>query len=174
MDKFNEIKDGIYDWINGRTGVTVIWQNENQPIPDVPYFATRLDSIVQIGHPYITPPDDDGSSSVKFSYDFTLHILGFGYGIVEKTHMARQALGRPSVVSALDNKGIAIVEPLPVMDISEVLNDVNMEERSSCDIMMRMSGIEEDEQVGVIEKVTAEGTYQQPGKPDRIESLTVN
>jgi hypothetical protein len=176
LASFNDIKNALHDWAAANTpgSPTVRWDNEGGGVADRPYLILALPTFTQVGHEDIGSPDEvTGNAEIIFQENFTLSILGFGLDIIENTKLLRQSLGRPSVQATLRSAGIVIVDPLPVLDITEVTNDSTYEERSSCDVVLRMSNVFSDEEVGVIENMEGTGTYKQPGRPDIVETIEV-
>jgi len=177
MPTFDQMKDTIYDVINGLTLVAVDsieYQFQNSPHPDKPYFALLLTSFLKIGRDGFTDPDESGVSSMIGNRDFTLQILGFGSGIVEKTTQLQTSFERPDIHELFRDGGIFPYNiDQPVQDISG-LDDSENEERSSWDVMMRTDSVITGVPVGLILKVNGEGTYKQLGKPDITRDLSID
>ena len=173
MIDLNTIKDTIYDWLNGETAVDVIYLDQNMPKINNPYFGLRINSIIRIGHDEIIGPDANGKVKVAGNRDFTLQILGYGSGIIAKTVDAISTLQNPLIKQQLNDGGVIYFDDTPVQDISG-LDESEFEERSQVDVMMRTDTLISDVDVGLIEIVNGEATYQQSGKPDFTRNINVD
>lgn len=178
MIDFSRMKDAIYTWINTYTGIECIWQFQNAPIPDKPFFALRLSSFTQIGKAEpvdavapITPGDKD----IYTTYNFILEILGFGPGIVQNTVQLKSSLAIESIHDTLKTTGgvISFNDTNPVQDISGLDEALN-EERSSWDVQMRTCELITNIPFGQIDIVNAQGTYKNPGKPDLVTNFNID
>lgn len=179
MAEFSTLKDTVYDWIDGQALVpseNIVFQFQNEAIPDKPFFSLRIMSMVQIGDANITKATSGLSDqrNITTTYDFTLEILGFGPDIVEKTHLLRNSLNVPEVHEQLaDGSVISWNNTNLVLDISGLDGEDN-EERSSYDANMRTTEVIEDISVGQISIVNAVGTIKQDGKPDTIINFNID
>ena len=177
MRNFSDMEGAIYDWINGQSLVAseaIVYQIQNKPIPNSPYFSLRLTTFAKIGHDSLVGPDGSDEFELQGNREFTLMIRGFGISIVEKTNTLRDSLELDTVTQQLSDGGVVAYETnLPVIDISGLDQSEN-EERSSYDVLMRTDSIITAIDQGLIETINAEGTYSQPGKTDRVEQLNID
>lgn len=172
MPTKTQIEDAIYDWINGLGVVSssaIIWAFQNAAIPDPPYFSLNLNNFMQIGDDFIAYPDATGKSQIIGNREFTLEILGFGDGVIEKTWAVRDSLNDPNVLTQFRDVGFIMYRSLePVLNISGIDESEN-EERSSYDVMFRTDNIVTDVEFGLIEKTNAVGTLEGGGtSPDTV------
>jgi len=166
------LRDPIYDWILAETGLESVWRDQNAPKIDNPHFVLAFDSFIDMHEPYSHRVDDD-TTELEGSTEFTLLILGFGELIIEKTRALRNSLKKAGVKQTLRTGRIVVWDTLPVVNLSGLFN-TKYEERSSCDIMLRTDYIITDS-VGIIEEIKdIKVTAKQSGKPDKIETFTVD
>jgi hypothetical protein len=177
MRTFDQMKDTIYDTLTSLSLVaagSIEYQNQNSPHPALPYFALDLNSFLKIGRDAFTSPDAQGKSVMIGNREFTLMVLGFGDGIVEKTHQLQTALENPAVHDLFLAGELILVDiDQPIQDISG-LDESENEERSSYDIIMRTESAITDIDVGLIKIINATGTFEQEGKNDIVETLNVD
>lgn len=108
---------------------------------------------------------------VKGQRQFTLNVQAFVRNTISDNQASdpsrnahhyltvlQSSLGLPTVQSQLRASGIAMVEELPVTDLSEEVEDT-IESRASMDVRMRTTSILE-EYIGYIENVSGTGTIQ--------------
>lgn len=164
------IDDGLYDWLTALLDVPVIWENQNVPQPQYPYVSLLKTAVVQLGGvPEIRRTIDNGrpigqeleleaTSMVEFTLSVSAHTDADNgandpmENAVSLVGKARASLGLVSVQRNFqDNLGLAIVEPLPVVDSSLVVNDEWLS-RATFDVRLRTrSSI--TERTGYIDKV---------------------
>jgi hypothetical protein len=169
------IDSGLYDWLVELLGVTVIWANQNVPQPDYPYLTLHRNSMVILGgvpeKRYTTDLGQPAGKEIEIEatsmLEFTLGIQAFvdaGAGAndpmcnaVALLNKARASLGMLSWQRTFqDTLGLAIVEPLAVIDVSEVVNDEWIS-RAALDIRLRTRSVM-TEQTGFTDKVTIKST----------------
>lgn len=131
------IDDGLYDWLFGLLGLPVIWENQNINQPDYPYLSLERGGSVRLGgvpeKRYTTVGVDkeiEATALVEFAVAIHAHVdfatgandpMNNGPYLLEKV---RASLGLVSVQRNFqDNLGLAIVEDMPVQDVSIVVND---------------------------------------------------
>jgi hypothetical protein len=168
------MKDAIYDVINGQTGIECIYNWQDGPIPDKPFFGFTLTAFRKIGRDVFIGPDGSGNYQMQGNRDFTLLIQGFGPGIVEKTFLLQTILERPDIHETFRAGGLFPYDiDQPVQDVSG-LDQSEPEERSSWDLFMRTDSIISDVPAGLIEKVNIDATYKQAGKPDIDSTINID
>ncbi|NJR73242.1 MAG: hypothetical protein HC773_05220 [Scytonema sp. CRU_2_7] len=171
------MKDAIYDWVFGVTGMNTVWQFQNMPVPNKPYIALRISSFIQIGDSQKTPSAVQtlaNEHDVITNWDFVLELLGFGPGVVQATVNLKSSLNDDTIHQALKAGGvISWNDTNPVLDISGV-DDNNNEERSSFDSNMRTSDIITGIPQGMIQIVNIDGTYENPGMSDILTTLNID
>lgn len=86
--------------------------------------------------------------------------------------LLQSSLGLPSVQGQLRGADISMVEELPITDLSEQVEDAFLS-RASMDVRMRtLSSLVEYE--GFIDQVTGVSTFEVPGEPPVIDSISVS
>lgn len=174
MPSFDDMKDTIYDVINGQTGKRCRWDYQDGPIPDKPFFSLSMRVFRKIGRDVFIGPDGSGEYQMNGNREFTLEVLGFGTGIVESTYILQTILERPDVHELLRVGGVIPYDiDQPIEDISG-LDQSQPEERSSYSIFMRTDSIITNVPAGVIEKVNIDATYKQAGKPDINSTINID
>ena len=177
MPSFDDMKDVIYTTIKDMSLVadqSIEYQYQNSPHPNKPYFSLVLTSFNKIAEDAFTDISDSGISSMVGNREFTLMILGFGDGIVEKTTQLRDLLETPAVHAQLKAGGVFPFNVDGTVQNISGLDDSENEERSSYDVLMRTDSVITDIPLGIIKIVNAEGTYEQAGKPDIVETIHVD
>lgn len=165
------IDDGIYDWLVALLpSVSVIWANQNIPQPSYPYLSLLRNAFIELGgvpeKRYTTdlgqPAGDEIEIEATTMAEFTLSIqahVDAGAGANDPAINAVALLGKVGASLGLlsvqrnfqDNLGLAIVERLPVQDISLVVNDEWIS-RAALDVRLRLR-TSITERVGYIDKV---------------------
>lgn len=177
MINLNLLKDTFYTWVTDVTTRACVFQFENVPILQGVYFSLRLDSFNQLGDAeYLEPetPQFPGDKSLVTNWEGMLHTLGFGTDIMQDTLILKNSLNKDEIHQQLKDGGIITWNgENPVLDISGIDNSEN-EQRTSWDTRFRFSSIEVEQDVGQIIIVNADGTYQQPGKPDITTTLNID
>jgi len=177
MPTFGQIKDTIYDVIDSIGLVPsdqISYQYQNSPNPDKPSFTLLLNSFMKIARDVFANQDVSGNTDMIGNREFTLMIMGYGFGIVELTHRLQTQFETPAIHKAFVDGGIVPFNiDNPIQDISG-LDESENEERSSYDVLFRTDSIISEVPLGLIEKVNAEGAYKQEGKPDIITTLNID
>jgi len=174
MPSFDTIKNTIYDVIYGKTSIECQWNWQDGSIPAKPFFSLGLPTFRKIGRDVLIGPDISGNFQMNGNRDFTLSILGFGTGIVEKTYLLQTIFERPDVHELFRIGGIFPYDiDQQIIEISG-LDQSQPEERSSYDVFMRTDNIVTGIPAGIIEKVNIEATYEQFGKPDIETEINID
>jgi len=174
MIDFSAIKDDLYDLIVDATSLEVVWGNQNNPYrqDSQPHFSCILSVVDSRNHDYMGPPDNSGVSTFTGDRELTLLIHGFGTGIVEKTSELRDKLQMKKYLTMLDEAGLVLVDWMPVLDISG-LYGTEFEERSSFDVRLRTLTQNDDNSVGLIETINAEGELNGSKQDPRTMEISV-
>lgn len=173
MFNFSTILGGIYDWLYAAAGITVIKAEQNIVKPATPYLTFRIASIVQVGEDYISEPNSSGKATISGTRDFIIQVQGFGDGVILKLETARSALQQPAVIAALTTSKIVIFDRGAVENITGI-DESEYEERASLDISGRSELITSNVDVGLIKIVNGVAEYNQPGRPDRVGSISID
>lgn len=174
MIDLSAIKDALYDLIVDATSLEMVWENQNNPYrqDSQPHFTCMLSVVNSRNHDYMSPPNDSGVSTFTGDREITLLIHGFGIGIVEKTSELRDKLQMKKYLTMLDSAGLALVDWMAVTDISGLYGS-EFEERSSFDVILRTRTQNEDDSVGLIETINAEGELNGSKQDPRILDISV-
>ena len=165
------IDNGLYDWLVELLDVSVIWVNQNVPQPDYPYVTLERNSMIILGgvpeKRYTTDLGQPAGKEIEIEatsmLEFTLALQAFvdssaGANDPMRNAMALLAKARASLGmlswqrTFQDSLGLAIVQELPVLDISEVVNDEWIS-RAAFDVRLRTRTVM-TEQTGYTDKVT--------------------
>ena len=174
MIDLSTIKNALYDLIVDATSLEVVWENQNNPYrqDSKPYFTCMLSVINSINHDYMSPPNDSGVSTFTGDRELTLLIHGFGTGIVEITSGLRDKLQMKKYLTMLDEAGLAFVDSMPVNDITGLYGS-EFEERSSFDVILRTLTQNDDDTIGLIEIINAEGELDGSEQGPRTVDISV-
>jgi len=182
MISLSSIQDAFFDWVNENTTVgtnNIIWSFQNVPVPEQtdPYITLRILTLSQIGDAdFKTPeaPINEGDKDMIITLDGMLEIQGFNFGVMQQLIDLKRSINIPSVHQTLrDSDIITWNMPSPISDISG-LDDVENEERALYEQEFRVNDIESNIDLGSIVIVNANGTYEQPGKPDITTILNID
>lgn len=167
-----DIKTGLQAVLATTTGITVIFANQDGPIPDAPFATILITTINTPGHDEQLPTDAAGDTDFKGNRDFTLSFQVFGPNAYQYALDLAAALERPSTRELLYGYGIVYVNRENVTDLTEYL-DTGFEERAGMDIFFRVSSIH-SENTGLIEKVSGTAVYNKAdGQPAVTENYTI-
>jgi len=164
------IDDGIYDWIVGLLDLAVIWENQNVPQPDYPYVSLLRTAFIElggvpekrwsydVGQPAGQGLELEATSMVEFTLSAQAHVDADA-GANDPSCNAVALLGKLRASLGLltvqrnfqDTLGLAIVQPMPVQDISLVVNDEWIS-RAVFDVRLRTRSVM-TERTGYIDKV---------------------
>ena len=172
------LRDALYalikDWIEGNSGLQAIPADDNGPKPDKTFFTFRLDSFNQIGFADISSPDEITELvTIKSNEDFTCEIQCFGNGAMDKSRELRDTLQLPSIQDLFMDSGVSVWDWLTIQNISG-LDESEIEERSSFDMMLRLLNSKENIDLGIIKNVEGTGKIEKPDGTDQIINLEIN
>lgn len=179
MIDWNAVQLALWTWVDGVDSGTVIWAEQNAPIPDGAFATLRLASLVQVGQDFTAPPVETGPGTDVFESDitgnreFTLEVQTFGADAFGRAEAIRSSLQRVSVLDALRAAGIVFVDRLGITNVT-ALDGNRQEERAAVDILFRAAQVQTEE-LPVIETVEVESAkYLSPdGSTAYEDSFTI-
>lgn len=141
------------DVISTLTQYSIIWADQDDPRPPLPYISLRVMREREQQHPYEAPVDANGNQESSTDSACVVEIQAYGpnaYGIMKSL---RASLGFQSTGDQLAGTGISIMHRGDVMNITELLNNTFHEERAAVEVIFgyRFSATDN---VGVISTVT--------------------
>lgn len=169
----SEIKALISQWVEQNRPApewTPAFRNQNAPVPDRPFVSLMLTSQIDVGDPSVGAPDSaTGIAVLTKDRQITLSVQTHGPGAYDAAMALYDSLHKHGVqVFLFRNGGMAFVQHLtPVNNLSEILQSTN-EERAQFDVEFR-TGVELDDDVGLIEQVQATGTFDDVTAPVPID-----
>lgn len=137
-----------------------VFRNQNAPVPDRPFVSLMLLSRIDVGDPSAGPPDPvTGIAILTKDRQITLSVQTFGPDAFDTAMALYDSLHKHAVqVFLFRANDLAFTQHLtPVSDISEIVGSTQ-EERAQFDVEFR-TGVELEDDVGLIEKVEATGTF---------------
>ena len=155
--------------------------------PSIPQLFT-VEVTDDIDGDQISRANNDAGNEVEVkvtgSREFTLNVQAFerntrtdnpasdpGRNAYNTLTVLQSSLGLSSVQAQLRDVDIAMIEELPITDLSEKVEDALLS-RASMDVRMRtLSSLVEYE--GFIDQVTGISTFDVPGEPPVIDSISV-
>lgn len=173
------IDDALHAWIVSALSITaarVIWANQNLPQPAYPYVTLQHPGLVEVGTLDETISSTDLTADPgeeiellttgprEFTLTVTAHVdvgtdaYNSDAQATALLSLAQSSLGQRSVLDALSVAGIAIIERLPVLDTSVVVNG-EWNSQATMDVRMRVTS-EMTEQIGYIDKVKLTSTFE--------------
>jgi hypothetical protein len=154
------IVQGLREWVVenvGVSGTSVIWAEQDGPIPARPFVDLKILSTSRVGIPEITAPNGvTGIGSIKQEVLQTLQTRIFGPAAATIAMNLRNSIEKPSVQAKLRADGLAYVRVLA--DIQQVpeIAGTKWESRVIIDWQFRSSVVLTDD-LGVIENVEITG-----------------
>lgn len=169
--KFLDLQDYLWAWadVNTPHECVVIWDKPNVPRPCEPYVTLNLIvTSMKTGHDsWIYESGDNfciGGQRIA-----TLSVIAYGPDLKEQVPQGinsaqqiildlRDSLENPLVLEKLGANGLAVHNEPTVNDISALL-ETGFQDRANMDIMFGFAH-NQSVPVGIIEKVTGEGTFE--------------
>jgi hypothetical protein len=143
----------------------VVWQDQNYSRPNLPYISVKLISTPTFGHANVGAPDNSGDAETTISKTFVLSTQFYSKkpSINPIEHLENLVFYLKSASSNEDIRALdlAYMDNTEVSDISALLDQNNIESRGHTDITFSGS-YEITENLGVIDEVNFEGTYNDP------------
>jgi hypothetical protein len=171
---WKKVDDAIYDWIGGKLGYTVIWENQNVEQPAYPYVSLLRTSLAEEGGPKETrhsfisgqPAGQEIQlltyEPVKFTLAVSVHV-DRAQGANDPSSNAmdiaskiRGSLGQESTIEQLLAEGLSVVGEEGIQDTSVVVNGVWIS-RATMDVIFRTASVM-TERTGYADKVGLEST----------------
>ncbi|MGN6701457.1 MAG: phage neck terminator protein [Burkholderiaceae bacterium] len=150
------LRDDLFDALQPALDCPAIWADQNGMRPPLPYAVLRAKSRRMVNRDHYSDVDAAGVQTVKGDREFTLSIQRHGPGGVDALEAFTNKLRTQTIFNGLARAGVAVVEILPVVNISAVLDAVETEERAALDVMLRVRSSLADF-VGIIEVVAVAG-----------------
>lgn len=159
--KYSELRQNLYNWLNDKTSILIIFANQNGPRPNEKFIELRLTSISKLGHKDYTAPDDTtGIRIARIIEDFVLALTSYGSETDDELQKIKEAFNTTEYINELSATGIAVRNDSDIRDISvEIDNEI--EERYIYEINMGFS-YDFEELAGIIEQVSYISTINQP------------
>jgi hypothetical protein len=150
----------LYQLISAMTGVEpVIWQHQNAPRPNLPYWTMRLSSMRKLGwDAYSQGVDLNGDQIVSGVREATLQIQRFGDGSDIAVSNLRDSLSKITVQEGWQVAKISVFNTGDVLDVVYKLDNEHYEPRANVDLFIRF-GTELLDNVGIIETVVTDAGY---------------
>lgn len=164
-----DIKEAIYEWIKAYVpcDIQVIEANPNAKRPKTPYVTFLLKSFVKVGQDSI---EFSSGTSYKIGGQrrLTCSIVIYGDNCQQMAFDLQASLETITGLDMLRRAGLAVWNEPSIADISMEL-DTGIERRMNLDVIFGF-GTSLVEDVGIIETVEAEGTFDASGQTITTES----
>ena len=152
-----QLRQILFDWIKGETGLKIIIANQGAHRPARPYVSLNVFvASAEMGGMDQQRVNDIGNVVTSGMRRLTASINIFGPDAVEKLTKIRDSLDRPDIIELFARKEIAELERGAVQDLT-ALEETDYEERGQMDITIAYVS-ESEVDVGTIETVEIEGT----------------
>lgn len=170
------VQTALYDWAaDVLANVPVIWANQNGPRPARPYVALRVTAITPTGHDGYTEIDGEGDRELYGHRDLSIDAQAFSAPGVNlaPTYLSalRLSLGRQCVKDAFEAAGIAIVDALPLLDLS-LLRNPEFEGRAQMPFRFRIVEAMEDTP-GWVDAVAIDAEFEGRGEMPIEHEFTI-
>lgn len=162
-------------WAAAASPLKVMRADQNAPVPKddanppktLPYVTLKLGTNTRVGEDHVGLPDNDGNAHIVGNRELIVSLQAIGNGALDGLEAIRSSLGKPSVQDTFCAAGLAYVESMPILDITNLV-EVNFIERGSLDIRFRTDSVITDN-VGIVAHVEIEGNVSRyPGDPSPI------
>lgn len=150
----------------------IIWANPNAPEPKAPCFVLRATLTATPDHSQVSDVDENGVQTVADQALATVTITGVGPNTYAALEDVATSCRKPSAVANALALNIALVDRPRITDITGLLNRIQMEERGQLSTTVRFVNTVSDN-VGLIETVNMEGTFDGSLSPGATQDITV-
>ncbi|NIQ92379.1 MAG: hypothetical protein GWN93_26735 [Deltaproteobacteria bacterium] len=150
----NDVRLGLKRWLQKEIGATVIFAEQGAPRPSsFPYGSLRIQSINQVGgDDALRDVDAQGKQKTYGVRSAVFGVAVYGPGATALLEKALGSLHKPTVREELYyTYGISAIDDEGIINLTELL-ETDWEERAQMDLMV-MYAIEQEDDVGLIEKV---------------------
>lgn len=171
------VEDALHAWLNGATGLTTIWSDQDAPQPAYPYATlkiiagpTKLSALDETRQSYDAGQAAGAEVGLETGgpREITLSCQVFTRqsATTPSSHprdlltRAQASLGMASYLAALRTAGVAVVEVGPVQDVSLKVDD-SWSARAVMSVRFRLAA-SVTERVGYIATVDVDPTYTKP------------
>ena len=171
------VENALYTWLNGSTGLTVIWADQDAPQPAYPYATlkiisgpTRVSQVDEVRQSYDAgqPSEQEVGLETGGPREMTVSVQVFARqsATTPTSHprdmlsRAQAALGMASYQAALRTAGVAVIEAMAVQDVSLNVDD-SWSARAVMNVRFRLSS-SVAERVGYIATVDVDPAYTRP------------
>lgn len=165
MLNFTTLQDAFFDWIDGLTlspavGSRIVWEDQKAPRPSKPYISLNIADFAQIGRDAMSVTGNaSGQVTIVGNRELVLSVQCYGAGL-SLLEAVRSSLERPSIIEYFFAKKIAFVDPQPVIDVAQLVDDT-IEERAAMDLRFRVVQDQLDPEVA-------------PDPPEYIETVDLD
>lgn len=182
------IRDGLYDAVNGATGWTTIWSDQDAPQPAYPYITMRIISgplklseqdDVRQSFDAGQPLGEEIGRSTGGMREITVSIQAFqrqssstpSTSAMDALTRLQGALGMATYLTALRTAGLSVVEVGTVQNVSTEVDD-SWSDRAAMDVRGRLAA-SVTERGGYIDTTEISPTYTTHGGGSVDPSLQV-
>jgi hypothetical protein len=160
MTSYDELKSNIIKVISGLTGITCIRGNQNSPRPDRPYISMILSIGDDVGTPYMGETDDiTGNTPYRQQDEVIANVQCFGDNTNDPMDILRVLIWKLATVGSdqlLRDNELAYRRNEAITDVSALLDQNNIEQRASVDIIFGICFTQDPEYTSIIEDVNIE------------------
>lgn len=170
-------ENAFYTWLVTATGLTVIWADQDAPQPALPYATlkiisgpTRVSQVDEVRQSYDAGQALGAEVALETGgpREITLSVQVYARqsATTPSSHprdlltRAQAALGMASYLAALQAAGVAVIEAMPVQDVSLKVDD-SWSARAVMSVRFRLAA-SVTERVGYIAAVDVDPAYTKP------------
>lgn len=162
MNSYIELKTNVVRVITDLTGITCILANQNAPRPNRPYISIELATIDNIGMSYMGDPEDIGGTTPYRQQDQVIaNVQCFGDLINDPVEILRVLIWKLGTFFSdqiLYDNELVFLDNEPIIDVSAILDQNNIEQRASVDIVFGVCFTQDPVYTSIIEDVNIEKT----------------
>lgn len=136
--EFAPVRDAIYTWVSGQTGIKTIWSEQSAPRPPRPYIDLKLiTGAIKLGGQDNLRTKSDGTFALVGPRSITCSIQVFGENAMEILTTARDGLDDPVVIEQLDAAGLSVADDGEPQNITELL-ETHFEARAAMSVRFEL------------------------------------
>lgn len=159
------IEQAIQKWAETRSSVNaVIWQDQNAPMPPLPFIDLKLETVGKSGKDFETMPDNNGHRTIHGTREFNVIIRYFGaWNPVANLDDLLITLSMADVSATLNKKGVVVVKCDNAVDMTFLEDSIRVKRADSkiyCRTSINVPYGGDSPETSIIEQVTIEATHQ--------------
>lgn len=150
-------RQALFSALKSQLPFLLIWANQDGPRPALPYATVLLTASNAIGYATVRGVDDNGVQQLSGQREDSVTVDFFGPGAYDAAARLRDALATTAIRYPLNRAGMALFGSPDTTDITQLLGNVEHEERAQLLFGVRYAS-RVDDNVGLIETINTAGS----------------